>query len=320
MRHGSLCSLALILGVVAAPLQAAERNLQDYLPDDTQAVLSVNVKQILDAPLSKRYLEREVEKLVKNEDLQKIVTLLDFDPLTDLYRVSVAVPEKAQEGKATILIEGSFDPDRIHKVIVQFFKDAKVHKGTVPVYETRNDKGQTFFTAVIDTKFMVVSTDFVYMDEVIAKDAGRRKTKVDPRLAAVVAKQDPKQALWAVAVVTDQVKELVAKNPQAKRFAGKVDSVVAGINITEDIKLNVRLGTTSEDAARELRDTVAGLKTLANFALAGNKDIPQDVAGMLTEVLNSVQVTQVKDSVTLQMTVSGKIVDKAALMSGKFGK
>ena len=85
IRHRYAAVLLTVL--LCAPLgRAAE--IDPYLPEDTEIVLNVNIRQILDSPLIKKnLLEKAQESLRGNNEVQDVLKDLGFDPFTDLERV-----------------------------------------------------------------------------------------------------------------------------------------------------------------------------------------------------------------------------------------
>src|SRR5437762_221558 len=78
-----ICSLTLALAFVSVPAQAAE--VSKFLPSDSEAVWTLNVKQLLDSGLVKKYAMAEITKNLKgNADAQKAMAALGFDPLKDV--------------------------------------------------------------------------------------------------------------------------------------------------------------------------------------------------------------------------------------------
>src|SRR5262249_27677055 len=101
--------LAGLLATVAAPAWAGETN--KYLPDATEGVVTVNVRQMLDAPLVKNNLDTLKALLLATGNVQKVFDDLGFDPFTDIDRVTVAINEVPT--KSLVLVQGKFDPAKI---------------------------------------------------------------------------------------------------------------------------------------------------------------------------------------------------------------
>src|SRR5262249_51251925 len=81
---------AAVLAALATPAGAAE--VDPLLPADTEAVMSVSVKQLLDSPLAKKDKGLEhLRELIKSEaEVDQALTDLGFDPLTDLDTITLA--------------------------------------------------------------------------------------------------------------------------------------------------------------------------------------------------------------------------------------
>src|SRR4051794_3125270 len=79
--------LALLL---AAPARAGD--IDRYLPDDSEVVITVNVKGLLDAPVVKNNLLPQLKAFLEDEEVRGILKDLNFDPLKDLHKVIVAGP------------------------------------------------------------------------------------------------------------------------------------------------------------------------------------------------------------------------------------
>src|SRR5262245_3368177 len=102
-------NLALVVAALlaAGPLRAAE--LDKHLPGDTAAVAVINVRQLLDSPLGKKFLiERYQAALKQNEEAQRMFTALNLDPLKDIDSVVVSASTLDPE-KVLLLVHGKFD-------------------------------------------------------------------------------------------------------------------------------------------------------------------------------------------------------------------
>ena len=101
-----------------APARAAEADR--YLPAETQQVAVVNVKQLLDSPLVKKFALPEVEKQLKdNKEYKQFQDFTGIDILKDV--TSVVVGNVSTRGdNFVIIVRGKFDTDKIHKSAQQY--------------------------------------------------------------------------------------------------------------------------------------------------------------------------------------------------------
>src|SRR5262245_44761739 len=119
-------SLAALVGLfLLFILQAKAFEPDKYLPNDTDAVVVVNVQQILASPLVRTHYAAALPDLLKsNEDVHKVLKSTGLDPLKDidqvifangesLYRLTKGVVKgKTEYGSAGgffFLVKGRFD-------------------------------------------------------------------------------------------------------------------------------------------------------------------------------------------------------------------
>src|SRR4051812_36487016 len=107
------------LGMLAAT-STAQAQQYKVLPNDTEAILTLNIGQILKSEVAKSNKAiLEIAKSKANEGLEnagvaKWLKKADFDLFRDLHSMTVAMPGgRPPEDAAFILLEGNFDPDKI---------------------------------------------------------------------------------------------------------------------------------------------------------------------------------------------------------------
>ena len=120
MRYHVLFLMVFGLSLAAAPGQAAEPDR--YLPKDAKFVVAVNVRQVIDTPLFKKYALDQIKSgIKKNDDLRKLLEVLGFDPLKDVRSVVVAGPGVPE--KVLLITRGSFDLEKIEAVTDEVAKN-----------------------------------------------------------------------------------------------------------------------------------------------------------------------------------------------------
>src|SRR5712692_7857713 len=101
-------ALALAGVLLAGAASAAE--VDKYLPDDSQFVLCVDVRQILDAKLTKTYaLEKIKDGFKKSAEAERLFKGIGLDPLKDIHSITVAGVQPGAEHKRLVIVRGSFD-------------------------------------------------------------------------------------------------------------------------------------------------------------------------------------------------------------------
>ena len=177
--HTSLFAGA--LSALAVPARAADADT--YLPDDTEAILTVNVRQILDSALVKKFaLEKIKEALKESDEVQKVLDELGFDPLNDVESVIHATGSDPEKG--FLIVHGRFDLAKFHARGEEAAKDngdvLKIHKvgdgDKQIVYEVNiTDIGQTVFVALPSKTTLVISPVKDAVVDALARAPAKRR-------------------------------------------------------------------------------------------------------------------------------------------------
>jgi hypothetical protein len=111
-RKPWMAVLGVALAVLAftTPAPAIAGDLETLLPNDTEAVMLFNFKQLLAAPLLTKggAVDILTEALKTNDDAQKIMTELGIDPLKDI-EILISAQSGAEGDKGLMILKGTFD-------------------------------------------------------------------------------------------------------------------------------------------------------------------------------------------------------------------
>lgn len=319
----SLSVLAGFLALGVAPLRAAD--VEKVLPDDTQVVLTVNVRQILDSALVKKYVLPDFEDKL-NTEVSKVVRLLGLNPVKEITAVTFAAPGGPDQDKWLGVISGSFDPARIQAAVDQFAKGrpeaVAVHQfAGARVYEDLSSKGTKTnwprYFSLLDRNTVVLSPQKDYVAGAAARVAGKPAPgKLDAGLRSLIAKQDPKQSLWVAAVASKEMRQQLAKNGGARDFADRIQSISGGLTLTDDVRLNFRVQTNDANAARQLRQQLEAGKAVAVLAVSVNEEL-KDYAPGIIDVLNAFRFGQDQGTVSVELTIAGNLIEQNIKKSPK---
>src|SRR5262245_18704350 len=209
-----LAALVVVFLLVILPVYAVEPD--KYLPNDTDAVVTINVQQILASALVKTHYAAALPELIKsNEDGQKILTGLGLDPLKDIDQVIFAngdglyrLTKGVEKGKTVYgsaggffcLVKGRFNVAKFKAYADQLAKEkdsflVKTHPaGTVVVYEL--DLGRPLFVGVVDGTTVAISSRLDPVVEAMEKGTGKRKTVLKYKdLGPALVKLDGKKSV-----------------------------------------------------------------------------------------------------------------------------
>jgi len=306
---GGLLGLALLL---SAPARAAEPS--KYVPADAEAVIHINVRQLLDSQLAKKFALPPIEKALKNnKQAQQFLTELGIDPLKDISTVTIS--SAGQKGdKAQAALTGKFNLDKIHasaqKRAENKKDELKISKvGDKPLYEEAA-QGKTLYSGFPDEGTLIVSPSREY----VADALGGKTGKLNKELANAIATVDTKQTIWAAGVVTEDVKALVARKEEAAELAKKLKAVVAGINISDALAVSLKVQTTDAKGAKDVGEFANQAKGILEFAGQSNEELKPFV----DEIVKTLEIKTQPTGVSVKFQLSQDVLEKAIKkISGK---
>ena len=267
----------LLLGaVLTAGLTASARSaeIDNLLPAETESVMYLNVRQIIDSDLVKKYALGQIKQMLAgNEEAQRMLKDLGLDPLKDIERVTVGIWGKGPEDMQTIaVIRGAFDKD---KLIEAAKKEAKNNGDKIAVVKegehelvkyTDEKQPKPFFAGVADGKTIIAGND----KKLVAKTLDAAKEKVKPaikkELALLLLGMDEKSSMYFCGMTDGKIDQL----PPGVNIPG-VDSAklvkqlenmrnfAMTFRVTDEVGLDVSMGMKDDDTAEDFGDTISQL-------------------------------------------------------------
>lgn len=274
-----LLSFVAAIILLAAPAPAAE--IDKYLLNDTDAVVTLNVRQLVDAPLfQKHYLENLQKSFAGNKEVDQALKDLGLDPFKHIDRILAVHGESSHRlddkpggpGKSSLLfiIRGKFDATKIHARANQFAKDVpellKVEKTPAgPIYKLA--LAEPFYIAVPDATAVVGSFFRDQILDALDKGSGKRKTDLKFKdVQTLIGKADGKQSLWLVAtgrvahsfdtvekVINGKKVPVTVKDTLAN---GGVDTIVGSLTASDGISSEITIAAKNADMAKKVADFI----------------------------------------------------------------
>jgi len=317
-----LCLSRRVLGTfvvalaMALPARAAE--VDKLLPAASEGAVYINVRQVVDSALVKKYALEQIKQALGGNDAQKVLGSLGLDPLKDLDRVIVGFyGDDPSNSNALIIVRGTFDPDKLYqsaeaaakmnpdKVSLSKEGDSTLMKISVdnmprPVYGT-----------VVDKSTIVFGTSKEIALEAVA---GGAKKPVKPALAALITKIDEKTSISVVAVLEGKLgnAQLPGVNdPAIQKNLAKTDNLALTVDVTDDVAINLGFGMKDADAAGDFGKLVdQGLQQLKGFLpfIGANDPRMKPLVELGKTLESSVKDKQVIISAKLAGDAIGKLV------------
>lgn len=272
---------AVVAALAFAPsLRAAEPD--KLIPVDADTVISVNVRQIIDSEVIKKYALEQAKQFLQGNDASAFFKEIGLDPLQDVDRIVIAGSGKDQTDiKGLIIVHGKFDAEKMYKrAEAETKKDpdkfSLVKDGKDVMFKFQPDNGNPVYGTVVDENTIIVGTDKKIITTALAAANGDAKPKLDKKVAGLIAKMDDKASVWVVAVVQGKLDKARLPGGQAQNLQNQlpnIDTVTAVVRVNTDLTVDVTIGMKDDASADEMGTAVDEVLTqLKGFAplLAAN--------------------------------------------------
>jgi hypothetical protein len=316
----------LLFGLFVAVRPAVAAELNKYLPEDTEVVVGVNVRQALAAPL----IDRHLPELLKKYGPLAVTALADgagndkideksAETLKGLFadagairkwlgaqketvsRVLLASNGDEKDDRFFVVLEGKFDRAKLSQgvedlarakflgVVIKVFKvdEREVWEVKLP------GDDQPLFAALADEGNLLLSSDRKDMEKALAR-VDKDRGAVRKEMAEVAAKVDGKQTLWIAA---------------APKGDEGFKSLQGGLTVSDGIKVRLTFTAKDADGARELADD---LKEAVKAGVAMLKELAERVKVLapLIDLAKKVEPSVDRTVVTVDLEVPAKVLEQ----------
>jgi hypothetical protein len=349
MTTSRLLTVACLAGVWATPAPAAE--IDRCLPEDAHAFVSVNVKQLLHAPLVKKHATKHLEQLCREPAFRKLLDGLGLNPLKDIDRVTASCTGPQNESPV-VVCRGRFDTAKFHAFLRKAAREdaehVKVRKaGDLKYYEVvgpgkhgslmlgsgvNSDGGPTFawkqsgspldmlgtaYVTLGDKNTLILASSLDGLTAACRRATGAAGAARSAALEKLLEDFDGRQTVCFAAHGG------LLKNKPAGEAAGeeqeegpRVESVSGSLSVSDGVRLRCTLTAEDADGAREVLKALDDLRTRAAgmaVVLAGN----QKKYAFLKEVPKAFAATRKGAIILLEGRLSGELLDKLAALGKK---
>ena len=308
-----LAVVGVLLGGFAPTARSAEPD--KLLPGTTDSVLQVNVRQILDSDIAKKYAIEQLKQALDGRDIKTILTEVGLDPLKDIEQLIIGTSGNDKtDMKLLGILHGKFSPEKLMKAaLAQTKKDpdkfSQIKDGDTVIFKFLPDGGDpAFYLTVIDESTVVAANEKKLITNAVAASKSNKAAAINKDLAALIKKMDDKVSMYAVGIMKGKLDEFkIPANPAIdlstfQELLPKIETVSVSVSVKTDVNLQVTVGMKDENSAGDFRsafdDLLKQLKPLAQLAGAA-----EPRAKPLAEVMGTVK-TSTKDK---DVTISGKV-------------
>lgn len=311
MHAKLIAALTVILTLSSAHAAEVDR----YLPDDAEAVVHVNVRQLLDAPVVRKHFAKEIQNAIDSDAFKPRAALLalGIHPLRDISSVTLATPALPAEDKGLVIVRGKFDLTTIRDTAEAHAANnadqLTIHKqDDFRIYElTEKRSGRKAFLCWLDKETLVAAPAKGGVVEAIARHQGKKQAKPSKELKTLLEAADGKQSVWVVVLASDDLKKAAANNPQLRKTVDPVQTLTGGIRADDGLAVDLTLRTGDPRAAAEIRKLLDGIKSIVGLATMDHErlgSLPTDLAAAL-------KLSADKGDVTLKGQMTAAEIEKS---------
>lgn len=312
-------AFVLALAVGSFAISYAQESKQEaskvQLPADTQALIRLNFRAMIDSPLAKKMGIEKASEIIKSVPGGEILTEMGFNPLKDIDSITVAAPGGGDMEKGLIIVAGKFKAD---KLVAKANEEAKNNKDKVKIHKAGDktifeiiipEQQVPMFMMIASNSTILASTQKEYLEKALANSGSKLANK---DFSALVEKLDPDLAISMVAVSS----AFPSKNlpEQAKAIMDGIDSIGGGIGIDKDVSLKINVFTKDEDSSKKLKETMdQGMGQALGFL--GLMAAQQKELTPVLEFVKSMKTSSKAKMMSLEGKLLGKMIEDAILGS-----
>lgn len=321
VRRASLVAVALSLLWAAGSARAVDPKL---FPNDTEFVLRVNLKQIMESELvkaQKEFLDQAkglLEQRIGDNPGQKYLKEAGFDPLKDLHAVTVAGPGSKDLNQGCIILEGRFEPAKFNAAVEKAAKDSpdllKVSKaGNASIYEISPPGERQVFAALAgETTLIVTPTKEALMDA-LARAQGTKRSNMKKEFKALLETLTDKQSIGVAATGAALGKLMENSNDPNAAAAAQLVQTIEGlsgaITIRKDIQFQLGVNAADEATAKQMAQLGnGGLFAIRNMAAAKAKE--DEKFAPLVDIAKTLRLSTQGSNILLRGEVSLDVIEK----------
>jgi len=310
-------AFVLALAVGSFAISYAQESRQEaskvQLPADTQALIRLNFRAMIDSPLAKKMGIEKASEIIKSVPGGEILTEMGFDPLKDIDSITVAAPGGGDMEKGLIIVAGKFKAD---KLVAKANEEAKNNKDKVKIHKAGDktifeiiipEQQVPMFMMIASNNTILASTQKEYLEKALANSGSKLANK---DFSALVEKLDPDLAISMVAVSSAFPSKSLPE--QAKAIMDGIESIGGGIGIDKDVTLKINVFTKDEDSSKKLKETMdQGMAQALGFL--GLMAAQQKELTPVLEFVKSMKTSSKAKMMSLEGKLPGKMIEDAIL-------
>lgn len=316
-----ICMAGLVLSLTACLTSHARAVDPKYLPGDTQLLISLNLKQMLESAIAKQYKDiidqgrGALEAQIQSNPAAKYLEKAGFDVLRDLHAVTVASNGGKDFDGVFLIIEGKFSAAKVQAAAEEIAREnaevLKISKlGAVNVYEITPPGDKRVFAAMAGDSMLIAAQTQDSLKDALA---GMSRKDMKDSFKSLLKTVSNKQSL-SFAATGPALSKLVenAPVPNADAVAGmlqNVDGISAAITLAKDIQFQIGVNAKDKETSDKMV-AVGNFGLLTVRTLAAQKAKEDEKLQPLVDVAKTLRITAEGNNMILRGEVSLENLEK----------
>ncbi len=317
-----LAAAAIGLGLTATPVRAAD--VDPLIPAESESYLQINLKQIMDSDLFKKYALANLKQALQGNEAQKTLETLGLDPLKDIDSITAGFwGDNPQDMKGLMVVRGKFKPAKLFEAVeaaakkdgdkVAIVKD----EGYTLVKITGGNRPEPFFASVADDNTIVGATDKKLVTTAMKAVDSKAKSGLKKELIALIEKMDGKASMFGCGVSSGKVGDIppipgIDDPEKLKKQLEKLESSSMTLKVTGDVALEIMMTMKDTAAADDFGATVDDLLGKAKALLPLLAGQAPQMKPIITDVTKSLKSKVEKKDIVIGVKLTGGSIGKAA--------
>jgi hypothetical protein len=313
-----LCT-ALVLALAAyTTARAADPKT---LPSDTELLVTINVKQILNSPLVKANQaavnqgKKTLEDQYGDHPAMQLIKKAGFDLFKDMDTFTITT--NGGKDPSAIIVEGKFNATKFPAAVEDLAREnpntlSITKQGGQAFYEITPAGEKALYATLINNKVLIAAADKEALTGAMARLEGTKKTTFKREFASLLSTTNAKQSFSFVATGAAMTKLMENPNIPNGNAAGAafadIDGIAASFTIGKNIDFQLGLNAKDEPSARKkAKDWNSMIPVLQ--VVIDNQAQRDEKFAPLSDIIKSIKITSTGNNVLLKGTMSVDVIE-----------
>jgi hypothetical protein len=316
--------LVLCVAVVGFAVPARAADADPLLPAESMQVMRVNLKQIIESDIIKKYALANIKQAMEGKDASKMLKELGLDPLKDIESISAGWwGDDPKDMHGVFVLRGKFDGEKIFAAVEkEVQKDGSkmsiVKDGDVKFVKVVVDNlPEPVYATMANEKTIIAGTDKkLVLTAVKLADDKSAKPVLKPALLELYKSMDEKASVVYCGLpgkIGDIPPNPVFDDPeklkkQLESLVSQSMTVRVGTDVTLDIIMSMKDKEAAEDFGSTVTDLIDKVRTFLPLIAMGQPNAKPVIDDLKKTLKSSVDSKNVKMTVKLSGDAIGKAV------------